>query len=173
MQSVILLGSQDKTQHDMFGVMQWRDTGSLRRTDRQDKKMRVDFSVAEQLECTELFLWIDAEPAGSLQLRTEAWVTLQGVSATSCQTRQKKWTKASTDSWKQPCVTRLCSSWGASTTLAVLGDQHSTVWATQRPPGEHRWQLPNKSSRGNKESSSVGIQSQPRNADVKVKGSLA
>lgn len=93
----------------MFGVIQWRDTGSLGRTGRQDEKMRVDLSVEEQLECTELCLGMDDEPAGSLQLRTEVWVTLQGVSAASCQTRQNKWTRASTDSWKQSVDTVCCT----------------------------------------------------------------
>lgn len=80
----------------MSGAMQWRDTGSLGRTGRADEKMKVDLSMAEQLECTELGLGMDDEPAGTLQLRTEVWVTLQGVSATGCQTRQNKWTRAST-----------------------------------------------------------------------------
>lgn len=43
MQSVILLESwrQDRIA-DKFGVMQWRDTGSLGRIGREDEKMGVD-----------------------------------------------------------------------------------------------------------------------------------
>lgn len=77
MQSMMLLGSwRQDTIADTSGVMQWRDTGSLGRTGREDEKITVDHSAAEQLECTELCLGMDDEPAGSLWVETKAWVTL-------------------------------------------------------------------------------------------------
>lgn len=67
----------------------------------------------------------------SWELTGEDWSVgdTQGVPAISCQTRQNKWTRASRDSLKQPCVSRPCSSRGASTTLAAAG------WPTQHRVG--------------------------------------
>lgn len=87
--------------------------------------MGADLCVAEQLECTELCLGVGDEPAGSLQPRTEVGVTLQGVSATSCQTKQNKWTRASTGNSLVPPGP--APHGGLQPPWQLLGDQLSTM----------------------------------------------
>ena len=53
----------------MTGVLEWSDIGSLGRTGWEDEDRELPFYVREQLECMQLCLGREEEPAESLWVR--------------------------------------------------------------------------------------------------------